>query len=109
MNYYVDALPLFKSLIDYFIFLNYVKSQRKKKFLSVNCYHSIVQFTFTLPLTKAVFSLGSCGGWGSWGGCSKTCGSGFKVRRRQCSMNNLHLKEQKTSCNTNLCPGEGKR
>ncbi|CAH3032618.1 unnamed protein product, partial [Porites lobata] len=50
--------------------------------------------------------LGSCGGWGPWGGCSKTCGSGFKVRRRQCPMISLHLKEQKTSCNTNLCPGE---
>ncbi|CAH3032611.1 unnamed protein product, partial [Porites lobata] len=50
--------------------------------------------------------LGSCGAWGPWGTCSKTCGSGFKVRRRQCPRNSLHLKEQKLSCNTNLCPGQ---
>ncbi|CAH3162635.1 unnamed protein product, partial [Porites evermanni] len=53
-----------------------------------------------------VKSYGSCGGWDSWGTCSKTCGSGFKVRKRQCPRNSLHLKEQKSSRNTNLCPGE---
>ncbi|KAM7452303.1 hypothetical protein ABFA07_000467 [Porites harrisoni] len=50
--------------------------------------------------------LGSCGAWGPWRTCSKTCGTGFKVRRRQCPRNSLHLKEQKLSCNTNLCPGQ---
>ena len=52
--------------------------------------------------------VGSCGAWGSWGSCSKTCGSGFKLRERKCPENSLHLKKQKTSCNTNLCPGQRK-
>ncbi|KAL9970173.1 hypothetical protein ACROYT_G022503 [Oculina patagonica] len=49
---------------------------------------------------------GSCGSWGSYGSCSKTCGTGFKVRSRVCPRNSLHLKKQKTACNTNLCPGQ---
>jgi len=52
------------------------------------------------------FSVGSCGPWGSFGSCSKSCGSGFKVRRRSCPGDSLHLKQQKTTCNTNLCPGQ---
>ncbi|XP_074625789.1 coadhesin-like [Acropora palmata] len=49
---------------------------------------------------------GSCGSWGSYESCSKTCGSGFKIRRRSCPGNSLHLTLQKTICNTNLCPGQ---
>ena len=53
------------------------------------------------------FLIGSCGAWESYGSCSKSCGSGFKVRKRQCPVNSLHLQQQKTICNTNLCPGQG--
>ncbi|XP_068698433.1 uncharacterized protein [Montipora foliosa] len=49
---------------------------------------------------------GSCGAWGAYGSCSKTCGSGFKIRQRSCPGNSLHLTKQKAICNSNLCPGQ---
>ena len=97
------------------IFSNPAKTHsRSTKFSDVR--FSVVIFTtdaICIDISKRPFfhlscCVGSCGAWGSWGGCSKTCGSGFKLRERKCPENSLHLEKQKTSCNTNLCPGQRK-
>ena len=90
------------------------QNSRSTKFSDVR--FSVVIFTtdaICIDISKRSFfhlscCVGSCGAWGSWGSCSKTCGSGFKLRERKCPENSLHLEKQKTSCNTNLCPGQRK-
>ena len=91
------------------------QNSRSTTFSAVPCFVVIFTTTDAICIDKSKrpsFHLsccvGSCGAWGSWGSCSKTCGSGFKLRERKCPENSLHLEKQKTSCNTNLCPGQRK-
>jgi len=56
---------------------------------------------------------GNWASWGSWSGCSKTCGAGTKIRNRTCTNpapahGGLYCHGSKygsKTCNTQLCPG----
>ena len=50
--------------------------------------------------------------WSTWGTCSKTCGRGASLRRREVTQQPLHdglacpALEEKRACNTELCEGK---
>ncbi|XP_066934997.1 uncharacterized protein [Clytia hemisphaerica] len=65
-----------------------------------------------------IYSTAVDGGWGDWssyGGCSKTCGGGKKIRTRKCDRpkpqnggaNCVGISSQATSCNTKTCAVNG--
>ena len=51
--------------------------------------------------------------WGTWSGCTKSCGGGIQTRSRTCSiepsnyMDSSRPLTEQQSCNNQVCPGKG--
>ena len=72
---------------------------------------AVSKFMWKLTHTSSGRKGGKWESWGAWGGCNQTCGSGQRLRRRECGFEDSSCKgtscigpqEQADTCNTQCC------
>lgn len=108
LGWYVlsTSFPLFLSLGCYICSCNVLIFRGGKKMLSLSCFLKLYIFFLLVD--------GGWSSWGTWNGCSVTCGGGSQTRTRTCNNpppsgggeNCRGSSSELQSCNTQGCSGE---